>query len=195
MVKLDRIYTGGGDGGKTSLAGGARVSKASARIEAQGDIDEANAVIGLAAIHTATAPGDAGLEEILARIQNDLFDLGADISSPGADPGDGKLRIQPGQVARLEAEIDALNEALAPLDSFVLPGGSAAAAWLHLARTVVRRAERRVVALAEIEPLNRCLTTYLNRLSDLLFVMARCANQGGHADVLWRPGLTADDAE
>ncbi len=195
MVKLDRIYTGGGDGGETSLANGARVSKASARIEAQGDIDEANAVIGLAGIHAAALEGGAGLDETLARIQNDLFDLGADISSPGSEAGDGRLRIQPGQAARLEDEIDTLNQALAPLDSFVLPGGSAAAAWLHLARTVVRRAERRVVALADGEPVNPCVTTYLNRLSDLLFVMARWANQRGSADVLWRPGLTADDPE
>ena len=195
MVKLDRIYTGGGDGGETSLANGARVSKASARIEAQGDIDEANAVIGLAGSHAATLEDGAGLDEALARIQNDLFDLGADISSPGSDAGDGRLRIQPGQVARLEDEIDTLNQALAPLDSFVLPGGSAAAAWLHLARTVVRRAERRVVALADGEPVNPCVTTYLNRLSDLLFVMARWANQRGSADVLWQPGLTADDPE
>jgi cob(I)alamin adenosyltransferase len=194
MVKLDRIYTGGGDGGETSLADGTRVSKASARIEAQGDIDEANAVIGLARAHAAALEDGAGIAETLARIQNDLFDIGADISSPGSDAGDGRLRIQPGQVARLEAEIDTLNQALAPLDSFVLPGGSAAAAWLHLARTVVRRAERRVVALADGEPVNPCITTYLNRLSDLLFVMARCANQRGSADVLWRPGLTADDA-
>ncbi len=195
MVKLDRIYTGGGDGGETSLANGARVSKASARIEAQGDIDEANAVIGLAGSHAATLEDGAGLDEALARIQNDLFDLGADISSPGSDAGDGRLRIQPGQVARLEDEIDTLNQALAPLDSFVLPGGSAAAAWLHLARTVVRRAERRVVALADGEPVNPCVTTYLNRLSDLLFVMARCANRGGSTDVLWRPGLTAGDGK
>ncbi len=195
MVKLDRIYTGGGDGGETSLANGARVSKASARIEAQGDIDEANAVIGLAGIHAAALEGGAGLDETLARIQNDLFDLGADISSPGSEAGDGRLRIQPGQAARLEDEIDTLNQALAPLDSFVLPGGSAAAAWLHLARTVVRRAERRVVALADGEPVNPCVTTYLNRLSDLLFVMARWANQRGSADVLWQPGLTADDPE
>ncbi len=195
MVKLDRIYTGGGDGGETSLGNGARVSKSSRRIEAQGDIDEANAVIGLARIAVGVLADGAELDEALARIQNDLFDLGADIAAPGADADDGRLRIQAGQAARLETEIDALNEALEPLDSFVLPGGSAAASWLHLARTVVRRAERRVVALAREDPLNPGIVTYLNRLSDLLFVMARWANGRGAADVLWRPGLTAQDPE
>ena len=201
MVKLDRIYTGGGDGGETSLGDGTRVSKASARIAAQGDVDETNAVIGLARHHLAQLDDGGRLDEALGRIQNDLFDLGADISAPDAPnapntaAGGGRLRIRDVQVARLEAEIDALNGALAPLASFVLPGGSAAAAWLHLARTVARRAERSVVALAEDEPVTPAVTVYLNRLSDLLFVMARWANERGAADVLWRPGLTADDPE
>lgn len=192
MVKLDRIYTGGGDKGETSLGDGSRVSKASRRIAAQGDIDEANAVIGLARVHVAALSEGGELDPILARIQNDMFDLGADVASPGADADDGRLRIRPAQTARLESEIDGLNAALAPLESFVLPGGSEAAAWLHLARTTVRRAERKIVSLAEDEPVNPGVTTYLNRLSDLLFVMARHANGRGAADVLWRPGLTAD---
>jgi len=193
MVKLDRIYTGGGDKGETSLGDGSRVSKASLRIAAQGDIDEANAVIGLARVAVASLQDGTIPDDALARIQNDLFDLGADIASPGASRDDGKLRIKPVQVKRLESEIDGLNADLAPLESFILPGGSAAAAWLHLARTVVRRAERRVVALAEDEPVNPAVVTYLNRLSDLLFVMARCANGRGRADVLWQPGLTTGD--
>ncbi len=188
MVKLDRIYTGGGDKGETSLSDGARVAKHSARIHAQGDCDEANAAIGLALLHLA--PG--GMFDALRRIQNDLFDLGADISRPGDDPGDGNLRIQPGQVARLEAEIDAANEALEPLASFVLRGGSAAAAHLHFACTVTRRAERAFYALAAIEPVNAQAGIYLNRLSDLLFVLARRANDDGASDILWQPGLTID---
>ncbi len=189
MVKLDRIYTGGGDAGETSLVGGARAPKDSARIAAIGDIDEANAVIGLARRALGQAASEAG--ERLARIQNDLFDVGADLATPGYDPADGKLRIQPEQVAWLEREIDAVNESLSPLTSFVLPGGGAAACWLHLARTVVRRAERTTVTLAHGERISPQLLVYLNRLSDLLFVLARAANDGGQADVLWRPGLNA----
>ena len=189
MVKLDRIYTGGGDKGETSLGSGLRVPKDSARVDAMGDVDEANSVIGLARHILDKDP--SGLSEILARIQNDLFDVGADLATPGADPADGKLRIQPEQVARLEQEIDVLNERLTPLTSFILPGGSAAACWLHLARTVVRRAERTVIGLARSDEINPHLVVYLNRLSDLMFVMGRIANNDGTSDVLWQPGMNA----
>ncbi len=189
MVKLDRIYTSGGDRGETSLSDGTRVTKHSPRMHAQGDTDEANAAIGLALLHVE--PG--GLADALKRIQNDLFDLGADISRPGDDSGDGNLRIQPGQVARLEAEIDAANEALQPLKSFVLRGGTPAAAHLHFACTVTRRAERSFAALAAQEPANPQAGVYLNRLSDLLFVLARRENDDGASDILWQPGLTAGD--
>ena len=187
MVKLDKIYTKGGDGGQTSLGDGSRVAKYAPRIHAQGDIDETNAAIGLARLHaTPAAAGD-----ILARIQNDLFDLGADITWPGSDSEDGNLRIRPAQVTRLETEIDGLNATLAPLRSFVLRGGTEFAATLHFACTVCRRAERTVCALAADEPINPAALHYLNRLSDLLFVLARVANDGGRADVLWHPGATA----
>jgi len=189
MVKLDRIYTRGGDKGMTSLGNGARVPKDGARIRAIGDVDEANATIGLAVLEA----GDAGTatRDILGRVQNDLFDLGADLAAPADDPADGRLRIHDSQVGRLEAEIDMLNAALAPLTSFVLPAGTALATYLHLARTVTRRAERSVAALAGAEAVNPAALTYLNRLSDLFFVMARVANDGGRSDVLWRPGMTA----
>lgn len=193
MVKLDRIYTRGGDGGRTSLADGSRIDKHAPRIQAQGEVDEANAAVGLARLHA----GSAGPAAMLERIQNDLFDLGADISRPGpgpdADADDRALRIRAGQVARLEAEIDQVNATLAPLASFVLRGGGPAAAHLHLACTAVRRAERSVAALAAAEPVNAEALAYLNRLSDLLFVLARQANDDGAADILWRPGLTAAD--
>ncbi len=188
MVKLDRIYTGGGDKGETSLGGGARVPKDAPRIEAMGDVDEANAAIGLARVALEDG-GETGA--MLARIQNDLFDLGADLARPGSEADDGRLRIAKSQVARLEGEIDAVNRGLAPLDSFVLPGGSDAASKLHFARTVVRRAERAVVALAATEAVNPQALIYLNRLSDLLFVIARAANANGADDVLWQPGKTA----
>ena len=188
MVKLDKIYTRGGDKGETSLSDGTRHSKTSPRIAAIGDVDEANSAIGLA---RAGLPKDHSLSEILARIQNDLFDLGADLASPGDDASNGKLRIQEQQVKRLETEIDALNEPIAPLTSFVLPGGSEAAARIHLARAIVRRTERTAIALAEAEPANRFALHYLNRLSDLLFVAARAENDGGKSDVLWIPGLTS----
>jgi cob(I)alamin adenosyltransferase len=196
MVKLDRIYTRGGDGGQTSLGDGARVPKYGPRITAIGEVDEANAAIGLARseIEDTAEEDDDELAAILAEAQNDLFDVGADLARPGADEADGGLRIGRVQVARLEAEIDALNRDMAPLTSFVLPGGSEAAARLHLARTVVRRAERAVAALAATEPVNPQALAYLNRLSDLLFVMARAANDEGESDVLWQPGLTARDA-
>lgn len=187
MVRLDRIYTGGGDKGETSLGSGLRVPKDSARVDAMGDVDEVNSVIGLARRVLDKDP--TGLSAVLARIQNDLFDLGADLATPGADPADGKLRIQPEQVARLEEEIDELNERLAPLTSFILPGGSAASCWLHLARTVARRAERTVAGLARNDEINPHLVVYLNRLSDLMFVMARIANNDGTSDVLWQPGM------
>lgn len=183
MVTLSRIYTRGGDEGRTSLGDGARVAKHSPRVEAYGTVDEANAVIGLARLHT-TGEADA----MLARIQNDLFDLGADLCRPGADVDDGRLRVIDSQVARLEREIDAMNAELAPLRSFVLPGGTPASAFLHLARTVVRRAERLVVALAENEAVNPAAIRYLNRLSDHLFVLARHLNDKGARDVLWVPG-------
>lgn len=188
MVKLDKIYTGGGDKGETSLGDGSRAPKHGLRIVAQGDIDEANAAIGLARLHCT----DGDRLGMLERIQNDMFDLGADISAPGDDPSDGKLRILPVQVARLESEIDAVNDGLAPLTSFVLRGGTAEAAHLHFACTVVRRAERSIAALNAVEALNPQATIYLNRLSDLMFVLARRANDDGASDILWQPGLTAD---
>ena len=188
MVKLDKIYTRGGDRGETSLGDGTRAPKHARRIAAQGEVDEANSAIGLARLHAGEGPVD----DVLARVQNDLFDLGADITRPGAEPADGNLRIQSNQVARLEREIDEVNDTLQPLKSFVLRGGAPLAAHLHFACTVVRRAERAATALAAAEAVNPGAVTYLNRLSDLLFVMARQANDGGTSDVLWKPGLTAE---
>lgn len=182
MVLLSRIYTRGGDRGQTSLGDGARVPKHHARVAAYGTVDEANAAIGLARLHTS-AEADA----MLMRIQNDLFDLGADLCRPGTD-GDGALRIAEAQVERLEREIDAMNGELQPLRSFVLPGGTPAAAFLHQARTVTRRAERLTVELAEAEAVNPAAIRYLNRLSDHLFVLSRALNDRGAADVLWVPG-------
>lgn len=188
MVRLTRIYTRGGDQGQTSLGDGTRVAKHSARPAAYGTVDEANAVIGVARL-TAAADGGEATDAMLARIQNDLFDLGADLCTPEqAAPKYPPLRIVAGQVARLEAEIDALNAELAPLDSFILPGGKPTAAQLHLARTVVRRAEREITALAETEPVNPEAVRYVNRLSDHLFVLARWVNDRGAGDVLWVPG-------
>jgi cob(I)alamin adenosyltransferase len=184
MVRLTKIYTRGGDRGRTSLGDGSRVAKHDLRVAAYGTVDEANATIGLARLHT-----EAAADAMLARIQNDLFDLGADLCRPGADPDEaGVLRIQPKQVQRLENEIDALNLALKPLDSFVLPGGRPAAAFLHQARTVVRRAERLTTELATGAPVNPEAVRYLNRLSDHLFVLARHLNDKGATDVLWVPG-------
>jgi cob(I)alamin adenosyltransferase len=189
MVKLTRIYTRGGDKGKTSLGDGTRVPKQSLRVEAYGTVDEANAAVGLARLHVV---GDNAA--MLARIQNDLFDLGADLCTPeGGRRGAGALRIIAAQVKRLETEIDAMNADLQPLTSFVLPGGTAAAAYLHLARTVTRRAERLTCALAEAEKVNAEAVKYLNRLSDHLFVLGRRVNDNGARDVLWQPGLTRDD--
>ena len=184
MVKLTRIYTRGGDGGQTSLGDGARVAKHDPRVAAYGTVDETNATIGLARLHATGV-----LDAILGRVQNDLFDLGADLCRPeGGDPARSALRVNAAQVARLEAEIDEVNASLAPLDSFLLPGGTPAAAALHLARTVSRRAEREITALAAAETLNPEAVRYINRLSDLLFVLARQANGDGARDVLWEPG-------
>jgi cob(I)alamin adenosyltransferase len=183
MVKLNKIYTRTGDGGETSLVNGMRVSKHARRPSAFGDVDEANSVIGLARLHTSTL-SDA--DEMLARIQNDLFDLGADIATPETDAP--ALRITAEQVSRLEAEIDMMNAELEPLGSFILPGGSDASAWLHLARTVIRRAERQMTELATEEVVNHDAMRYVNRLSDHLFVLARRLNNNGATDVLWRPG-------
>ncbi len=188
MVKLTRIYTRGGDRGETSLSDGTRVKKSSLRIEAIGTVDEANATIGLARLGTGSH-AQAGPDHMLERIQNDLFDLGADLSTPeGGGGSKGPLRILPTQVERLEHEIDTMNAELQPLESFILPGGTELAAALHLARTVVRRAERLVAALAEHESVNPEAIKYLNRLSDHLFVLARTSNDKGLSDVLWRPG-------
>ena len=184
MVKLTKIYTRGGDGGETSLADGERVPKYDLRIEAYGTVDEANAAIGLARLHVT---GDA--DAMLGRIQNDLFDLGADLATPGDDFADGKaLRIVDAQVDRLEAEIDAMNARLKPLESFILPGGTPAAAFLHLARTVTRRAERLMAELMGVEAVNPAAIRYANRLSDHLFVLGRHLNDDGAKDVLWVPG-------
>lgn len=184
MVKLNKIYTRTGDGGSAGLVDGSRVSKSSRRMTAIGEVDEANAAIGVA----IAALGNGDVAERLLRIQNDLFDLGADVATP--DDVDGALRIVPTQVERLEREIDEMNAALEPLTSFILPSGSAGVATLHLARAVVRRAERAAVALNESEPLNPQLLAYLNRLSDHLFVAARFVAAKGPGDVLWQPGAT-----
>jgi cob(I)alamin adenosyltransferase len=186
MVRLTRIYTRGGDAGETSLGDGARVPKHTLRVAAYGTVDEANAAIGIARLHA-----DASADEMLGRIQNDLFDLGADLCTPeDSRRAGGALRIVGAQVERLEREIDAMNAALRPLDSFILPGGTPAAAYLHLARTVSRRAERLVSELARTEAVNPEALKYLNRLSDHLFVLGRQVNDGGARDVLWRPGAT-----
>ncbi|KPF54336.1 cob(I)alamin adenosyltransferase [Novosphingobium capsulatum] len=185
MVKLNKIYTRTGDDGTTGLVDGSRRGKHEPRMAAIGEVDEANSALGLAAL---VVPPDAGAE--LTRIQNDLFDLGADLATPGSDfaPGEMTLRVVPGQVAWLEAMIDARNAALPPLTSFILPGGSEAAARVHLARAITRRAERAAVALAAQEPVNPAALAYLNRLSDYLFVLARALNAG--RDPLWVPGAS-----
>jgi cob(I)alamin adenosyltransferase len=187
MVFLSRIYTKSGDTGDTGLGDGRRVPKDSPRVAAYGEVDELNAVLGLVLADTGEK------REFLQSVQNDLFDVGADLCVPPASgAADSGLRVRPEQVSRLEREIDRLNERLEPLTSFVLPGGSLVAAWLHLARTVCRRAERSVVTLTRTEPVNPNVLIYLNRLSDLLFVMARVANDDGRGDVLWEPGKTRD---
>jgi cob(I)alamin adenosyltransferase len=184
MVKLNKIYTRTGDGGSAGLVDGSRVSKSSLRMTAIGEVDEANAAIGAAI--AALEGGEIAVS--LQRIQNDLFDLGADVATPGAV--EGALRIVGSQVDRLEREIDQMNADLEPLTSFILPGGSPSVAALHLARAVVRRAERAAVALNEAEPLNPQLVAYLNRLSDHLFVAARAIAAVHGGDILWEPGGT-----
>jgi cob(I)alamin adenosyltransferase len=186
MVYLSRIYTGSGDDGTTGLGDGTRVSKADPRVNAYGEVDELNAVLGLVLASVA----DFSEAELLRSIQNDLFDVGADLCLPASaeESRQPRLRITIAQVRRLEHAIDRLNTQLAPLFSFILPGGSLAAAWLHLARTVCRRAERAVVALQQHTTINPHVLAYLNRLSDLLFVLARSANDRGRQEVLWVPG-------
>jgi cob(I)alamin adenosyltransferase len=184
MVTLNRIYTKTGDKGDTALGDGTRRPKSDPRIEAYGTVDETNAAIGVARLHTA-----GEVDAMLMRIQNDLFDLGADLCVPETTRrGENRLRIAEPQVERLEREIDAMNAELAPLTSFVLPGGTAAAAHLHLARAIARRAERLMVALAAAEPINDAALRYMNRLSDHLFVASRFVNDKGAKDVLWVPG-------
>lgn len=190
MVHLSRIYTRSGDEGVTGLGDGSRVSKESARVEAYGTVDELNSVLGM-----LLATAEFADRSVIERISNDLFDVGADLCVPGHPNEDSTqaLRVTAKQVDWLERAIDSFNEALEPLDSFVLPGGNPSAAWLHLARTVCRRAERRVVTLARQEAVNPEALKYLNRLSDLLFVLARSANDGGRSDVLWKPGAGRND--
>jgi len=189
MVKLNKIYTRTGDDGSTGLGSGERRKKYDLRVTAYGTLDEANAAIGIARLHTA---GDVTLDAALSRIQNDLFDVGADLCTPGKGRGpDGaRLTVTQAQVDWLENEIDRLNDALAPLKSFVLPGGSAAAAYLHLARTICRRAERLIAELKDKpgESVGAEVLQYVNRLSDFLFVAGRYANYKGARDVLWQPG-------
>jgi cob(I)alamin adenosyltransferase len=186
MVKLDKIYTRGGDQGQTSLGDGTRVAKHDPRVDAYGTVDECNSILGLARLNLS---GDAEADAMLGRIQNDLFDLGADLCTPEQEnPKWPPLRIVPQQTERLEREIDAMNEKIPPLQSFILPGGSPAAAWLHLARTVARRAERSMTAAAETTAVNPEAIKYINRLSDHLFVLGRRLNDNGAGDVLWVPG-------
>ena len=187
MVKLNKIYTKTGDDGTTGLVRGPRRMKYDLRVDCYGTVDEANSFIGLARLHTGSMPK---IDRLLSRVQNDLFDLGSDLATPGQDPeGVESLRITGVQTEWVEQQIDQYNEGLAPLRSFILPGGTPLAAALHVARTVVRRAERMVVQLIGQEPdVNPGTMIYLNRLSDLLFVMARVANSNGSSDVLWTPG-------
>jgi cob(I)alamin adenosyltransferase len=189
-VRIDRVVTRGGDGGMTSLGTGDRVRKDALRVEAFGTVDEANAVIGMLRLHTRDRPAE---DAMLARIQNDLFDLGADLCAPPSPEEDApgarpRLRVAEAPILRLEAEVEAMNATLPPLSSFILPGGTPAAAYAHLARTVVRRAERLTVALAAEEPVNPLALRWLNRLSDHLFVLSRVLNAGSGQEVLWVPG-------
>ena len=189
MVKLTKIYTRGGDKGKTSLSDGTRLPKYADRIKAYGSVDELNSIIGIARLHT-----DGSGDEMLDAIQQDLFDLGADLATPAKDmednfkPSEMVLRVCQKQIDRLEAEIDQMNEKLSPLNSVILPGGSASSSHLHLARTVARRAEREAVKASEVDTINPLAITYLNRLSDHLFVLARHYNDDGKSDILWVPG-------
>ena len=190
MVKLNKIYTRTGDGGTTGLVDGSRTPKHAVRMEAIGAVDEANSAIGLAVVALAIVTWGSDHAATLTRIQNDLFDLGADLATPGDDftPGEMTLRLVPAQSTWLEERIDALNENLAPLTSFILPGGSEAAARVHVARASVRRAERAMTALASQVPVNPAALAYINRLSDYLFVLTRAINAAGAGDVLWVPG-------
>ncbi|NVK18962.1 MAG: cob(I)yrinic acid a,c-diamide adenosyltransferase [Methylocystaceae bacterium] len=184
MVTLTKIYTRGGDNGETSLGDGTRIAKYDLRVDAYGSVDETNATIGLARIHT-----DGEADQMLERIQNDLFDLGADLCTPQTGrKNEGALRIVSEQVDRLESEIDFMNDQLSDLTSFILPGGSPASAYLHLSRTICRRAERLCSQLADREEINPLCVQYLNRLSDHAFVMARFLNDKGKSDILWKPG-------
>jgi len=185
MVTLTKIYTRGGDKGETSLVDGTRRPKHAPRIDAYGTVDETNSAVGIARLH---ASGD--IDNMLSRIQNDLFDVGADLATPGEDfaGGEMELRVQASQIDRLEQEIDQMNETLEPLKSFVLPGGEAASAYLHLARTIARRAERAITLAMEDEPINPAALRYMNRLSDHFFVLSRYINARGAGDVLWVPG-------
>jgi len=190
MVKLNKIYTRTGDDGSTGLVDGSRLSKDSARVSAYGDVDEVNSVIGIARLHLT----NLALDRILARIQNELFDLGADLATPlptqGMADSEYALRITASQVTQLETDLDALNGDMPPLSSFILPGGSPPSAYLHQARTAARRAERMMVTLADAEPVNPNALAYMNRLSDFLFVAARWCNDQGADDVLWVPGAS-----
>ena len=188
MVRLNKIYTRTGDGGETGLADGSRISKDHPRAQAVGDVDEANCAIGVALLHIV----DEGARGMLGAIQNEMFDLGADLATPGEDfaPSEMSLRIVQSQIDRLEREIDCINADLEPLRSFILPGGGGGSAGLHLARAVVRRAERSAVAAAREVSLNPLALIYLNRLSDHLFVMARYLARKEGGDVLWQPGAT-----
>jgi cob(I)alamin adenosyltransferase len=188
MVYLSRIYTKTGDQGETALGDGTRVPKNHPRVAAYGSVDELNSVLGVLLTEVPGLPE----ADLVRSIQNDLFDVGADLClpQPASRPSNPPVRVRPEQAERLEKAIDRLNANLAPLTSFVLPGGQPAAAWCHLARTVCRRAEREVVALSQAEPINPQIVIYLNRLSDLLFVLARVSNTGGQEDVLWQPGKT-----
>jgi cob(I)alamin adenosyltransferase len=189
MVKLNKIYTRTGDAGETGLVDGSRAPKHDPRIAAIGEVDEANSAIGVALLHL---PAESEAAAMLGRVQNELFDLGADLATPGEDftPSEMALRIVQGQIDRLEREIDAMNATLSPLASFILPGGEPAAAHLHLARAIVRRAERAAVTAAVGRRLNPLALQYLNRLSDHLFTLCRVINGGGARDILWKPGAT-----
>ena len=191
MVRLNKIYTRTGDGGDTGLADGSRIGKDDPLAVAIGDVDEANSAIGIAVLHVA----DADVGAMLQRIQNEMFDLGADLATPGEDfaPTDMTLRIVQTQIDRLEAEVDRMNEALEPLRSFILPGGEGGSAYLHAARSIVRRAERKAVAASRKRSLNPIALTYLNRLSDHLFVAARYLANSNGGDILWKPGATRHD--
>ena len=192
MVKLNKIYTRTGDDGTTGLVDGSRRSKADARMAAIGDVDEANSALGIAVSALERSGGDDSLIAGLRRIQNDLFDLGADIATPGEDftPSQMALRIVAAQVDWLESAIDGANDQLSPLTSFILPGGSEAAAAMHMARAITRRAERAMVAAASVESLNPQALAYINRLSDYLFVLCRLINNGQDGDILWVPGAS-----